>query len=41
MVRDHPGLYAATDRYPCAGDAELEGAVDKVVAVLGRALAAY
>ena len=41
MVRDHPGLYAATDRYPCAGDAELEGAVDKVVAVLGRSLAAY
>ena len=41
MVRDHPGLYAATDRYPCAGDAELEAAVDQVVAVLSRALTAY
>jgi len=41
MVRDHPGLYAATDRYPCAGDAELEAAVERVVQVLGQALAAY
>lgn len=41
MVRDHPGLYAATDRYPCAGDAELEEAVERVVQVLGQALAAY
>jgi AcrR family transcriptional regulator len=41
MVNDHPGLYAATDRYPCAGDAELETAVERVVAVLGQALAAY
>ena len=41
MVRDHPGLYAATDRYPCAGDAELEEAVGRVVQVLGLALVAY
>jgi len=41
MVREHPGLYAATDRYPCAGDAELEEAVERVVQVLGQALAAY
>ncbi len=41
MVRDHPGLYAATDRYPCAGDAQLEDAVERVVQVLGQALAAY
>ena len=41
MVGDHPGLYAATDRYPCAGDAELEEAVERVVSVLGQALAAY
>ncbi|MBJ32338.1 MAG: TetR family transcriptional regulator [Acidimicrobiaceae bacterium] len=41
MVRDHPGLYAATDRYPCAGDAELEAAVERVVQVLGQALTAY
>ncbi|MDH3296619.1 MAG: WHG domain-containing protein [Acidimicrobiia bacterium] len=41
MVRDHPGLYAATDRFPCAGDAELEAAVDRVVSVLSRALRDY
>ncbi|MGI9597586.1 MAG: TetR/AcrR family transcriptional regulator [Acidimicrobiales bacterium] len=38
MVADHPGLYAATDRYPCAGDAELEAAVDRVVETLEAAL---
>ena len=41
MVRDHPGIYAATDRYPCAGDAELEAAVEQVLAVLGQALRGY
>ena len=41
MVRDHPGLYAATDRYPCAGDPELEAAVERVLAVLGQALRGY
>ncbi len=41
MVRDHPGIYAATDRYPCAGDTELEAAVDRVIAVLGQALRGY
>ncbi len=41
MVRDHPGLYAATDRYPCAGDGELEEAVERVVQVLSQALSAY
>ncbi|NES89389.1 TetR/AcrR family transcriptional regulator [Okeania sp. SIO2B9] len=41
MVRDHPGLYAATDRYPCAGDAELEAAVERVVATLGQALVGF
>lgn len=40
-VRDHPGLYAATDRYPCAGDPELEAAVERVLAVLGQALRGY
>lgn len=40
-MHDHPGLLAATDRYPCAGDAELEEAVDTIVAILGQALAAY
>lgn len=41
VVADHPGLYAATDRYPCAGDEELEAAVDRIVQTLGQALAAY
>jgi AcrR family transcriptional regulator len=41
MVRDHPGIYAATDRSPCAGDPELESAVDRVVSVLSQALVAY
>ncbi len=41
MVVDHPGLYAATDRYPCAGDAELEAAVDRVVQTLELALADF
>ncbi len=38
MAVDHPGLYAATDRYPCAGDPELEAAVDQVVETLELAL---
>ena len=41
MVRDHPGIYAATDRYPCAGDDELEAAVEWVLAVLGQTLRGY
>ena len=41
MVRDHPGIYAATDRYPCAGDTELEGAVERVLGVLGQVLRGY
>lgn len=41
MVRDHPGLYAATDRFPCAGDDELEMAVDRVVAILAAALTGF
>lgn len=38
MVVDHPGLYAATDRFPCAGDPELEAAVGQVVKTLQLAL---
>ena len=41
MVRDHPGLYAATDRYPCAGDTELEAAVERIVQILGQGLVSY
>ena len=41
MVRNHPGIYAATDRYPCAGDPELEDAVERVLAVVGQSLRGY
>lgn len=34
-------LYLATDRVPCAGDAELEAAVARVVEILGRALRSF
>lgn len=41
LVKDHPGAYAATDRYPCAGDPELEAAVRGIVDILSRALVSY
>lgn len=41
MVAEHPGLYAATDRFPCAGDPELEVAVDRVIRTLQMALADF
>ncbi|MCQ3815196.1 MAG: WHG domain-containing protein [Acidimicrobiia bacterium] len=41
LVKKHPGLYAATDRYPCAGDLELEDAVERIVAIVARALASF
>ncbi|MDW3177775.1 MAG: WHG domain-containing protein [Acidimicrobiia bacterium] len=41
VVRERPGLLAATDRYPCAGDAELEEAVENIVETLGLALVGY
>ena len=41
VVRTHPGLYAATDRCPCAGDVELEEAVERIVAVIARALGSF
>ncbi len=40
-VKDVPGLYAATDRYPCAGDDELEAAVHRIVNLLGQALISF
>lgn len=40
-VKEAPGLYEATDRYPCAGDAELEAAVERVVGVIAQALSNY
>jgi AcrR family transcriptional regulator len=39
--RAHPGLYAATDRYPVAGDTELEEAVERVVEVLALSLRGF
>ncbi|MDG1367064.1 MAG: WHG domain-containing protein [Acidimicrobiales bacterium] len=41
VVREAPGLYAATDRYPCAGDAELEDAVEEVVTIIFRSLGGF
>ena len=41
MARDHPGVYAATDRYPCAGDPELEAAVEAVVEVIAQSLVSF
>ncbi len=41
IVRLHPGLYAATDRYPCADDPELEEAVERIVHVLSQGLASF
>jgi AcrR family transcriptional regulator len=41
MVQDHPGLYSATDRYPCAGDVELEQAVERIVTIIAQALMAF
>ncbi len=40
-VKAHPGLYEATDRYPCAGDSELEEAVDQIVSIIAQSLAAF
>lgn len=41
MVKEHPGLYEATDRYPCAGDPELEEAVERIVEIVAASLAAF
>lgn len=41
VVRERPGLYGATDRCPCAGDAELEDAVEQIVETLAQALVGY
>jgi len=41
LQKEHPGLYAATDRYPCAGDAELEAAVENIVTIIAQALGSF
>jgi len=38
IVMVNRGLYEATDRYPCAGDDELEEAVERIVSVIAQAL---
>ena len=40
-VAANPGLYEATDRYPCAGDDELEEAVDRIVGVIAASLTGF
>ncbi len=41
VARTNKGLYAATDKFPCAGDPELEDAVERIVAILAQALVGY
>lgn len=41
VVAENPGLSEATDRYPCAGDVELEEAVERIVEVISQALAGF
>ncbi|WP_241249136.1 TetR/AcrR family transcriptional regulator [Rhodococcus sp. X156] len=41
FVQEHPGLYAATDRYPTAPDAELSAAAGEVVTAISQVLAGY
>lgn len=37
----HPGRYRSTDRYPVAGDDELEAAVERSIGVLALSMRAY
>ena len=41
FVRDHPGLYSATDRVPSVGDADIEASLSRVVVTLTNALRGY
>ncbi len=41
FVQVHPKLYFAIDAYPCAGDSELEDAVERVVSVIELALRGF
>lgn len=41
FVREHPGLYAATDRSPLAGDSENEAAVEQIVTVIARVIQGF
>ncbi len=41
VVQESPGQYAATDRYPCAGDDELEAAVERIVTIIAASLGSF
>jgi AcrR family transcriptional regulator len=41
FVREHPGLYSATDRVPSVGEVEIEMSLARVVATLTLALDGY
>lgn len=41
FVREHPGLYSATDRVPSVGDADIEASLSRVVITLTNALNDY
>jgi AcrR family transcriptional regulator len=41
FVHQHPGLYAATDRHPLAGFADLEAAVADIISVLQQVVSGY
>ncbi len=41
VAADHPGLYTATDRYPCTDDDELVAAVNRIVEVIAMSLASF
>jgi AcrR family transcriptional regulator len=41
VAAQRPGLYAATDRYPSADDAELQAAVNRIVEVIAMSLTSF
>ena len=41
FVREHPGLYSATDRVPSVGDADIEASLSRVVITLTNSLNGY
>jgi AcrR family transcriptional regulator len=41
FATSRPYLYAATDRTPCAGDADLEAAVERIVEILAASLRGF
>lgn len=41
FVREHPGLYTATDRVPSIGDPDIEASLSRVVVTLTNALSGY